>query len=154
MGTIITLLLIGMFLLAVELVLLPGITIAAIGALGACGYAIYRGFALYGTTGGLITIGAAIVLSVITLAICLRARTWRKLALNNNIDGTSQELPQEHDIKIGDRGTAVTRLAPMGTVAVNGKTFEAKSIDKYIDQKSEIEVVGFENFNIIVKLAE
>lgn len=154
MTTIIVLILVALFLLAVELVLLPGITVAGIAAIGACAYAIYKGFALYGTTGGLLTIGAILVLSIVTIAFCLRARTWRKFALKDNIDGTSQELPQDKNVKVGDRGTAITRLAPMGKVLVNGETFEGKSIDKYIDQKKEIEVVAFENFTIIVKLAE
>ena len=36
-------------------------------------------------------------------------------------------------------------------VTVNGKTYEAKSTDIMIDQKQNVEVVGFENFNVIVK---
>jgi len=154
MTTIIILILVAMLLLAVELILLPGITVAAIAAIAACGYAIYKAFILYGTTGGLIVIGSIILLSIVTIAICLRAKTWRRLALNKNIDGVSQELPQDKNVKIGDRGIAITRLAPMGKVLIANETFEAKSIDKYIDQKKEVEVIGFENFNIIVKLAE
>lgn len=154
MTTIIILVLIAMFLLAVELVLLPGITVAAIGAIGACAFAIYKAFVLYGSMGGWITIGAILLLSVLTIAFCLRAKTWKRFTLKDNIDGTSQELPQQYNVKVGDRGTAITRLAPMGKVLIDGNTFEAKSIDKYIDQKSVVEVVGFENFNIIVKLAE
>ena len=154
MALIIVLILVAMLLLAAELVLLPGITVAAIGALGAAGYAVYRAFVLYGTTGGLITIGAILVLSVLTIVFCLRAKTWRKLALHKNIDGVSQQLPQDRNIKEGDRGITVTRLAPMGKVRIGEETLEAKSIDRYIDQKKEVEVVGFENFNIIVKLVE
>lgn len=154
MTAIIILILVAMLLLAVELVLLPGITVAGIAAIAAGGFAIYKGFDLYGTTGGLVTCGAILVLSIVTIALCLRARTWRRFTLKHNIDSTSQELPQDRNVKVGDRGTTVTRLAPMGKVLIGGETFEAKSIDKFIDQKREIVVTGFENFTIIVKLAD
>ena len=39
----------------------------------------------------------------------------------------------------------------MGNVDIAGKIYEAKSVDSYIDQRSEVEVVGFENFAVIVK---
>ena len=39
----------------------------------------------------------------------------------------------------------------MGKILIDGRVYEAKSIDAYIDQRSEVEVVGFENFTVIVK---
>ena len=39
----------------------------------------------------------------------------------------------------------------MGKVQIGGKIYEAKSVDVYIDQKQDVEVVGFENFNVIVR---
>lgn len=154
MGVIIAFVLLGIFLLIVEMILLPGITVAGIASLGCCGYAVYLGFTDYGTTGGVITLAAVLVLMIAAGIICLRAKTWRRFTLKENIDSKSQETPDEDNIHIGDRGTTVSRLAPMGKVVINGKTYEAKSIDSYIDPKQEIEVTGIENFNVIVKRAE
>ena len=39
----------------------------------------------------------------------------------------------------------------MGKVLINGKEYEAKSVDSYIDQRQEVTVVGFENFTVIVR---
>ena len=39
----------------------------------------------------------------------------------------------------------------MVKISINGKIYEAKSVDVYIDQKQSVEVVGFENFSVIVK---
>jgi membrane-bound ClpP family serine protease len=41
----------------------------------------------------------------------------------------------------------------MGKVCIEGRYYEAKSLDVYIDQHCEVEVVGFENFNIVVRKA-
>lgn len=138
--------------MAVELVLLPGTTVAGFAAMIISGFGVYLAFVRLGTNGGLITLSLLLVLSVAVIAVCLKARTWRRFALKHEIDGKSQELPQDNGVKIGDRGTAITRLAPMGKVLIDGKTFEAKSIDAYVDQRTEIEVIGFENFNVIVKV--
>lgn len=150
---IIILILLGMLLIGVELFLLPGVSIAGIGALIVCGFAAYKSFVIYGTTGGLITIGIILILSIIVLIFGLRAKTWRRLTLKENIDSSSQSSP-ENDLKIGDKGTTLTRLAPIGKIMVNGNTYEAKSVDVYIDPRKEIEVVGFENFSVVVKLSE
>ena len=151
MTLIIALIIIGVLLVVAELVLLPGLSVAGIGALICYGIAIYFGFSTYGTNGGLIVIGSILILSVIATVLSLRARTWHKLALTQEIDGKSQIDPQD-TLKIGDRGLTVTRLAPMGKVTISGETYEAKSQGNlYLDPKQGIEVVGFENFNVIVK---
>jgi membrane-bound ClpP family serine protease len=54
-------------------------------------------------------------------------------------------------VKIGDCGVTISRLSPMGKVLIGGKEYEAKSAEAYIDQRSEVTVIGFENFTIIVK---
>ncbi|MBP3289884.1 MAG: serine protease [Alistipes sp.] len=150
MGLIAILLILGAFFLVAELVFLPGVTLGAILSLVSYGAAIYLGFDRLGFLGGIITIGIALVLALIVTVISLRAKTWRRLALNNKVEGKSNDLPDQK-VKIGDTGIAVSRLSPMGKVEIRGEMYEAKSIDKYIDQRTLIEVVGFENFTIIVK---
>lgn len=150
MGLIAILLILGAFFLVAELVFLPGVTLGAILSLVSYGAAIYLGFDRLGFLGGIITIGIALVLALIVTVISLRAKTWRRLALNNKVEGKSNDLPDQK-VNIGDTGITVSRLSPMGKVEIRGEMYEAKSIDKYIDQRTLIEVVGFENFTIIVK---
>jgi membrane-bound ClpP family serine protease len=149
---IIVLLVLGALFLMAEIVLLPGVTIVAILALGSYAGAIYLGFAFYGTTAGVVVVVATLLLSLITVIFSLRAKTWQKLSLQKNIDSVSSELP-EHSVAVGARGVAISRIAPMGTIEVDGKRYEAKS-DLLIDQRDEVEVVGFENFSVLVKKVE
>jgi membrane-bound ClpP family serine protease len=58
---------------------------------------------------------------------------------------------EEGKIKIGDKGKTITRLNPMGRVMVGNEHYEAKSIDKLIDQNTEVEIVKIESNKIIVK---
>ncbi|MBQ4278684.1 MAG: serine protease [Rikenellaceae bacterium] len=151
MWLIITLIIVGLILIVAELVLLPGLSVAGICALLALAGASYLAFGQFGTTVGVITLIVIIVLAVAVTVVSLRANTWKRLSLKSTIDSASIPTPQEHNIRIGDCGVALTRLAPMGKVVINGTTIEAKTVDAFIDQKKEIEVIGFENFNVVVK---
>ena len=71
--------------------------------------------------------------------------------LTTNIESKVNEVPGIEGINAGDRGIAVTRLAPMGTVRVKEMTFEAKSLAGFIDPKTEIEVVKISPSQILVK---
>lgn len=147
---IISLIVLGILLFLAELVLLPGITIAAIGSLAALSAAVAWAFAAYGISCGFITLGIVLVIIVVMLIFFFRRSTWRKVSLSTELPGTI-DTPIEKLCKIGSRGTALSRLAPMGKVIIDGRVFEAKTMRGYINEGADIKVVGFENQNIIVE---
>jgi membrane-bound ClpP family serine protease len=72
------------------------------------------------------------------------------MSLKTEIKGKND--PLEHvDIKIGDIGKCVSRLAPMGKIKVNGEVIEAKSLDDFIDEGTEIRVLEVLQTNVIVE---
>ena len=76
---IILLLLLGALFLMAELVLLPGVTIGTILSLACYGGAIYLGFALYGTTVGIVVVAVVIVLALLTTRRHFSGnRVWRR----------------------------------------------------------------------------
>ena len=150
MGLIAFLVVLGAFFLVAELVFLPGLTFGLVLSLMGYGAAIYLGFARLGFVGGVITLVIVVAISLLVTVLSLRAKTWQRLALNDKVDGQSMDTPS-NSVNIGDRGVCVSRLSPMGKVNIAGKIYEAKSVDSYIDQRSEVEVVGFENFTVVVK---
>ncbi len=152
MGMIVFLVVLGLFFLVAELIFLPGVTLGVILSLVGYAAAIFLGFTRFGMVGGCVVLAIVITLSLIATLISLRARTWQRFALNDKVEGQSMETPALQ-VKVGDRGMAISRLSPMGKVNIAGKEYEAKSLDSYIDQRTAIEVIGFENFTIIVKSA-
>lgn len=147
---VIFLVLLGLFFLVAELVFLPGAALGVILSLASYAAATYFAFVRIGMVGGFITLGIIIVLSLIATIISLRAKTWQRFALKNKVEGQSMQTPAE-EVKIGDCGVTISRLSPMGKVLIGGKEYEAKSAEAYIDQRTEVTVIGFENFTIIVK---
>ena len=150
MGLVIFLILLGLFFLVVELIFLPGITLGTILSAVSYGAAIYLGFSRLGLIGGMIILFVIAALSLVATVVSLRAKTWQRLALNNKVDGQSNASPEEA-VAVGAKGVTISRLSPMGKVEIDGNHYEAKSGGEYIDQRTEVEVVGFENSNIIVR---
>ena len=150
MGMIAFLVLLGAFFLVLELIFLPGVTFGTILSMVSYGAAIAMGFHRFGVSGGVVTLLVALALSLVATVLSLRAKTWQRLALNDKVDGSSNENPADA-VQVGAQGVTISRLSPMGKVEIAGKIYEAKSGGEYIDQRTVVEVVGFENFAVIVK---
>lgn len=144
------LILFGVLFLVTELVLLPGVSVGALLSLVCYGAAIYLGFTQFGTTTGVVVIVVILLLSLVATIFSLRAKTWQRFSLKQEIRSSSMPTPSD-ELVVGDRGVALSRLAPMGKVVINDRQYEAKTTGAYIDAQTPIEVIGFENFNVIVK---
>lgn len=151
-GIIIFLILLGLLLFLLEFLVVPGITVAGVGGAISIITAIVLGFYYHGPRTGLIILVSTLVIMIITVIIMLKAGTWKKLMLNKAIDSTVDNVHKNLGlVNEGDRGITITRLNPMGRVKVNGEYYEAKSLDRLIDQATEIEVIKVETNKLIVK---
>lgn len=149
MGFIITLILVGLVLIFAEILLIPGVGVAGILGLLAMAGSCFYAFAQIGTTVGIIvTVINAVLIVGLTLWV-LRAKTWKRLTLDTNID--SKAVDTDIRITVGDRGRTLTRLAPMGTVRFGDHAVEAKALEGMLDPDVEVEVVMLEDGKIYVK---
>ncbi len=152
LGLIIFLIFVGLLLFIIEFMLIPGITIAGVGGAICLVSGIVFAFVSFGTTTGLLVLGATAMVMVVLTVLMLKAGTWNKFMLKTTIDSKVDTVgAEEGRVKAGDRGVTVTRLAPGGKVLVNGEYFEAKSVDILIDPRQEIEVIRIDDNKLIVK---
>ncbi len=149
MYLIIFLILLGILLLLGELLIFAGTGIAGILSIVSYVGASYVAWLEFGLRGLIITLFVIILTASIAAVLCMRSRTWEKLRLSNKIDSVSQEQPQQQVAK-GSMGRTITRLAPMGKVEIEGKEYEARC-QEFVDPGEAVEVVGFENFTVLVK---
>jgi len=146
----IILILVGVFFFLVEFFLVPGISFAGIAGFLFVGAGIYYSYSQLGTTAGNVSIAGSVVLLAVAVWIFLRRKTLERISLKAKIDssiGTVEEL----NIHAGDTGIALSRLAPMGKVKVNGQTIEAKSADEFIDEGTPILVKEVFKTNVLVE---
>jgi membrane-bound ClpP family serine protease len=147
---IVLLILLGVLLLLLEFLVIPGVSLAAIGGVLMILGGIYLAYDHYGNTIGHLTILASIMVCSISLILALKSNTWNKIMLNTEIDSKVEKL-EEEKIKVGDHGICMSRLAPMGKIKVNKIIVEARSTGAYIDEKSKVEIVGIMDKIVIVK---
>lgn len=150
MGFIITLILVGLVLIFAEILLIPGVGVAGVLGLlsmgGSCFYAFYE---FGNTVGSIVTAIVAVLIVALTIWV-LRAKTWKRMSLETNID--SKAVPSESStIAVGDRGKTLTRLAPMGSARFGDYVIEVKSLEGMLDPGIDVEVVLIEDNKITVK---
>ena len=129
----------GLILFIIEVFLLPGVSIAGIVSAGCLLYANYYAFDTLGTIPGCITLVISAI-GVIAITIWfMRSKTVDKLSLKKTIDYRPEPL-KGLNLKPGDEGVALTRLALIGNAEFNGRIIEVRSSGNFIDQKSKIRV--------------
>lgn len=150
MGFIIVLILVGLVLIFAEILLIPGIGIAGVLGLASMGGSCFYAFNQMGTTTGIIVtvINAALIVGL-TIWV-LRAKTWKRFTLNTNIDSKAVILDEDR-IAVGDTGTTLTRLSPMGNALFGNETYEVKALEGMIDSGEKVEIVLIEDRKIYVK---
>lgn len=149
-GLIITLIIIGLLLIAAEFLIIPGFGLAGIFGIlflcASCGFA----FSAFGHTAGLIVVAVNILLIVAGTILILRTKTWKKIGLRTNIDAKVDKAPQQKGISVGQRGTTLTRLAPGGQARIGDHNVEVFTRDTLIGPGCEVEVTEIRENRIFV----
>ncbi len=152
MNAILLLFLLGVLLLAGE-VFVPGAILGIIGALCMFGGCVLS-FSQFGTSGGLLATGIAVVLLGLMLYIELiwlpKTRVGKKMIVQSTVSATSQPALAELNAVIGKTAEALTPLVPSGYVLVDGRRYEAFSQSGHVPKGATLRVTGLDNFRLIL----
>lgn len=146
---LIILLVIGLTLLALEIVALPGAVAGIFGTLMTI-FAIWESFSLYGSKVGTIMLLCSIVICVVLLIVFLKTKTWNRFSLNEESDSKVNQIDTQ-SVKVGSKGSTVARLAPTGKALIDGELVEVHAVNKFIDPDRPIEVIAVEGYRIDVR---
>lgn len=150
---ILILIAVGLLLILIEFLVLPGTNIAGILGIIMIIAGIYFGYRDIGPPVANYILAGSLMFMAGSITYVLRSKTWQKLSLNSSIDGKFENV-ETLTVKPGDQGKSMTRLNPIGTVMVNEKTFEGKSGHKFIDPNTPIEVIKVIGNQLLVKPIE
>jgi membrane-bound ClpP family serine protease len=139
----------GLFLVILEIVLIPGTTVAGIAGLVLMGAGIFWMYADHGSSAGHTTLGITVVASAVALYISFRSRAWDRFSSKGVMEGRANVI-DEH-IKVGDEGLTLSRLRPMGNVLVNDIKVEGQSTGDAIEENVTVVVTKVLPNKIIVK---
>ncbi|MCR4965545.1 MAG: hypothetical protein K6A41_07790 [Bacteroidales bacterium] len=148
LGSIILIIFVGLLLMILDFLVIPGGVVAILGVL--CMIAgVVTTFILYGATAGTIMIFAVAIVTLLSFYFMMRTKTWRKLQLHTQIDSKMNEISDQ--LKVGDQGVAVSRLAQKGTGRFGDQMMEVTSLQDFVDANTPIEIVKIDQNEIFVK---
>ena len=140
-------LVIGMALLILEIVALPGGIAGIFGGL-LLAFGVWQSYVLLGLNWGTVILGCVVFFGVAMLVFLMKGKTWKKFSLNEESDSTVNQEPAT--VQVGATGTTIARLAPTGKALIDGELVEVHAINKFIDPDRPIEVVAVEGYRIDV----
>lgn len=146
---IILLILLGLILVLLEILVVPGLVVGIIGGALMVG-GVVSAWYVHGATTGAIVLGGTVAITIISILLAFRSKTWNKAALHSEIDSRVNIL-NENSINVGDRGIAISRLAPMGKALINDQQVEVQSIEGYVNENSRIVVVKVAGNKVLVR---
>ena len=113
-------------------------------------------FSTFGTWGGIIALAAALLVGGLALffefRILPKTAIGKRAFLNSQVTGVSSALGKEALDLVGHPAEALTMLSPSGYVRVNGERYEAFSQSGQIPVGAMLDIVGADNFRLIVSL--
>jgi len=146
---IIMLIVLGVLFLLLEILVIPGTTFAGIVGFILVFVGLWQAYASKGIVEGHITLGATLVVTVVTLFYSFKAGTWKRMALKTTSDGRIDQK-EGNIFKEGDTGITISRLAPSGKAMINNNIVEVHTYGEFIDHEREIIVISIKDNKIIV----
>ena len=148
--TVISLVVIGIVLIVLELIFVPGTTIVGILGLAFSVGGIALSFDYFGNMGGFAVLIITSLLSITTLIYSLRSGVWQRFANKGAIvskfnEGKTQQLT------VGDDGEAVSTLRPIGQAEFKDGIFEVTTLGNYLEPGNKVKIIRIDANKIYVE---
>ena len=148
--SIILLIVIGLFLLMLEILFVPGMVLGFISVILMIVGIIFS-FKDYGTETGIIVLSGTTIASIASVYWAFNSSIWKKMQVHSSIVGKANMI-EEGSVKIGDSGKTISRLNPMGKALINNILVEVQATEDFIDEEKEITIEKIHQNKIFVKL--
>lgn len=147
---ILSLLLIGLALILVELVFIPGTTLVGLLGLIFTVVGIVISYDHFGSDIGFYFLIGTLLTTLIGLFYSFRTGAWTKFSLKTSIDSKVNEgITQQ--LKVGDEGVSVSTLRPMGKAEFQSEVFEVKTLGNYVEQGQKVKIIQIQYNQIVVE---
>jgi len=147
---VIALIALGISLIVIEIIFVPGTTIVGIAGFLFGGYGIYLSYETFGQNIGIATTVISVSIAMVIIIYTLKNRAWERFSLKQSSSSRVND-ENENELQVGEQGRTISALKPYGKAIFNEKIIEVKSNDGYIAEKSEIQIIKIDNKQIIVK---
>lgn len=144
------LLVLGIILILIETLFIPGTTIFGILGIISIFSSDYLSYVYFGTE-------FAIIYSIINSIVCLgiiiyslKSNTWDRISLKK-VHHEKVDKNRYENLKVDDIGLSTSSLKPYGKGRFNNKIYEVKSSENFIDEGKKIKIINILQDKILVK---
>lgn len=146
---ILMLILLGLVLLVVEIIFIPGTTLVGILGVAFAGLGVFLGFTVYGSEVGMWLLVGTAVAGIASVLLSVRNKSWRRFSLDKSIDSRVNE--DEVLVPLGARGVTISKLRPSGKADFDGRIFEVRTNGYHLEAGVAVRVHKIENRTIYVE---
>jgi membrane-bound ClpP family serine protease len=147
---IISLLAIGLGLIIVELVFIPGTTVVGLLGLIFTIVGIVISYRHFGNDIGFYILIGTSVATLAALFVSFRSGAWSRFSHKTSLDGRVNEGMLDR-LNIGEEGTTRSALRPMGTAEFNNQTYEVRTTGTFLDTGVKVKIIKIQSNQIIVE---
>ncbi len=146
---IVAIILVGIILLILEILILPGLIAGIIGsAMMLTG--VWLSYKNYGSTVGNIMAISTIVVTGFSIYFAFKSNAWKKFSLQQASEGKIART-DEMDIKVGDIGKSISAIRPMGTAMFGNTKVEVQTNGEMIASNTNVVVIEVLTNKLIVR---
>lgn len=147
--SIIVLIVVGICLLVLEILILPGLIAGIIGVVLML-LGILWMYQDFGSSAGNYTSVITVIVTIFAIYYSLKSKAWQRFGLNDSLQGKTNEV-DKLDLIEGDEGVALSALRPMGTVMIKDRKVEAQTNGELIQENSIVKILKVLPNKVIVK---
>ena len=147
---ILSLILIGLALIIVELIFIPGTTVVGLLGLIFTVTGIVISYSHFGSDIGLYIMITTAVTSLAAVWYSFRSGAWSRFSLKSSSNSKVNE-GMIQDFNIGDEGITISTLRPIGKATFNDKTMEVKTSGDYVETGQKVKIIHIELNQITVQ---
>ncbi|HCX21302.1 MAG: hypothetical protein CMB80_23245 [Flammeovirgaceae bacterium] len=140
----------GIVLIVLEIIFVPGTTIVGILGFATGGFGIYLGYDYFGATTGTIIMVFSVLLGFGAIFYSFKSKAWERFSLKDEHRSKYND-GIKFDLQIAQRGKTISSLKPFGKAIFNDQIVEVKSDGAYINENQTIEIKKIEPNKIIVE---
>lgn len=150
LSLIIGIIVLGIILVLVEILLIPGITFFGVigGILMLLG--IILSYISFGSTMGNYTLLSTAIVSVVIVLLSFKLKLWNRFVIKSTLEGKANVIDNAN-INIGDIITTTSKLQPVGTAIINNQKLEVSTKGEFVETNKKVEIIKIVQNKIIVK---
>lgn len=145
-----SLLIIGLILLLIEVLFIPGTTIVGVLGLVISFAGVVYAFSAYDSETAIWIVGIAAILNLVAVWYGFSSGVWNRFSLKSSMKGGTFD-GRTRGLSVGMIGVATSDIKPIGNAEFGDSNYEVKSEDGFIEVGKIVSIIKIENNKILVK---